>query len=81
MGTPGLNGQLIMPEPNRLIWYNLLVNTRRKKKTEERPVFESIRKPTAPAGQKFGGSRPEEKLLPSGRKAKHKKPPAPDTEL
>jgi hypothetical protein len=53
----------------------LLVKVRRKKKVEERPVFDSIRKPTAPPGQKFGGSRPDEKVLPSGRKAKHKKGP------
>jgi hypothetical protein len=46
---------------------------KKKKKTEERPVFDSIRKPTAPPGQKFGGSRPTEKLRPSQRKAKHKK--------
>ena len=46
---------------------------RRKKKTEERPVFDAIRKPTAPPTQRFGsGTRPEEKLHPTGRKAKHK---------
>jgi len=50
------------------------VKVRRKKKVE-RPVFDSIRKPTAPPGQKFGGSRPDDKVLPSGRKAKHKKGP------
>jgi hypothetical protein len=54
------------------------VKPRRKKKPEERPVFESIRKPTAPPTQKFGGSRPEEKLRPSQRKAKHKKDPEAD---
>jgi hypothetical protein len=46
---------------------------RKKPKAEERPVFDSIRKPTAPPTQKFGGNRPEEKVHPSGRKAKHKK--------
>ncbi|MFN0279840.1 MAG: hypothetical protein ACKVRN_14775 [Pyrinomonadaceae bacterium] len=51
---------------------------RRKKKTEDRPVFDSIRKPTAPPSQKFGGSRPEEKLRPSQRKAKYKKEPDTD---
>jgi hypothetical protein len=45
----------------------------RKRKTEERPVFDSIRKPTAPPGHKFGGEKPEEKAHPSGRKIKHKK--------
>jgi hypothetical protein len=46
----------------------------RKKKKEERPVFDSIRKPTAPPGHKFGGDKPEEKIHPAGRKIKHKRP-------
>jgi hypothetical protein len=54
------------------------VKARRKKKPDERPVFDSIRKPTAPATQKFGGSRPEDKLRPSQRKVKHKKDPTAD---
>jgi hypothetical protein len=45
----------------------------RKKKTPARPIFESIRKPTAPPGQKFGQEKPEEKIHPSRRKIKHKK--------
>lgn len=45
----------------------------KKKKIEERPVFDSIRKPTAPPGQKFGSDKTEEKIHPSQRKAKHKK--------
>jgi hypothetical protein len=49
------------------------VKKRRKKTEEERPVFDSIRKPTAPPSQRFGGARPDEKLRPSQRKAKHKK--------
>jgi hypothetical protein len=49
--------------------------SRRKKKVEPRPVFDSIRKPTAPPTQQIGKSKPEEKLRPSGRKAKHKKEP------
>lgn len=52
--------------------------SRKKKKNEERPVFDSIRKPTAPPGHKFGGDKPEEKVRPSGRKAKHKKPSGPE---
>lgn len=50
----------------------------RKKKKEERPVFDSIRKPTAPRGHKFGGEKPEEKVHPSGRKVKYKKPVDPE---
>ena len=45
----------------------------KKRKIEERPVFDSIRKPTAPPGRKFGSDKPEEKLRPSQRKIKHKK--------
>jgi len=45
----------------------------KKKEKDERPVFESIRKPTAPPSQKFGNAKPEEKANPSRRKTKHKK--------
>jgi hypothetical protein len=45
----------------------------RKKKKEERPIFDSIRKPTAPPSQKFGKPKPEEKANPTLRKTKHKK--------
>ena len=45
----------------------------KKKKTSERPIFDSIRKPTAPPSQKFGKSKPDEKVNPSRRKVKHKK--------
>jgi len=44
-----------------------------KKKKVERPIFDSIRKPTAPPGQKIGQNKPEEKIHPSQRKIKHKK--------
>ena len=47
--------------------------SRRKRKPEKRPIFDSIRKPTAPAGQKFGDDKPEERARPSLRKTKHKK--------
>ncbi|MGI9054858.1 MAG: hypothetical protein ACR2F2_03545 [Pyrinomonadaceae bacterium] len=45
----------------------------KKKKKTERPVFDSIRKPTAPPSKKFGKDKPEEKAKPSLRKVKHKK--------
>jgi len=45
----------------------------RKRKVEKRPVFDSIRKPTAPPGKKFGDEKPDEIARPSLRKAKHKK--------
>jgi hypothetical protein len=62
------------------VWYNAAVKKHRKKAEEERPVFDSIRKPTAPPSQRFGGDRPIEKVLPSQRKAKHKKQVEPDKE-
>jgi len=45
----------------------------KKKKKEIGTIFESIRKPTAPPGRKFGEAKPEEKIHPSNRKIKHKK--------
>jgi len=45
----------------------------RKKKKIDRPIFDSIRKPTAPPSQKFGKAKPEEKANPARRKTKHKK--------
>jgi len=54
------------------------VTTKKKGKAPERPVFDSIRKPTAPPSRKFGGDVPEEKLRPSLRKTKHKKLPDPE---
>ncbi len=44
-----------------------------KKKKTKRPIFDSIRKPTAPPSQKFGEDQPDEKIYPSRRKVKHKK--------
>ncbi|HRI04752.1 MAG TPA: hypothetical protein PLL77_13505 [Pyrinomonadaceae bacterium] len=45
------------------------------KSADKRPVFDSIRKPTAPPSQKFGSDKPEEKIHPSLRKVKHKHDP------
>lgn len=45
----------------------------KKKKKVERPVFDAIRKPTAPPSKKIGTNKPEEKANPSRRKAKYKK--------
>jgi len=45
----------------------------KKKKKPERPIFDAIRKPTAPPSQKFGKAKPEEKANPARRKIKHKK--------
>ncbi len=46
----------------------------RNKKKEKSPVFDSIRKPTAPPGQRFKNDKTSEKVDPAGRKSKHKKP-------
>ena len=52
-----------------------------RSKKEARPVFESIRKPSAPPGHPMSHAKPEEKARPAGRKAKHKrKPEASDLE-
>jgi len=45
----------------------------KKKKKLDRPVFDSIRKPTAPPSRKFGKAKPEPKANPTRRKTKHKK--------
>jgi hypothetical protein len=45
---------------------------RRKSDPNERPVFDSIRKPTAPPSKKLSPDKPEEKQHPAMRKAKHK---------
>lgn len=45
----------------------------KKKKKDERPIFDSIRKPVAPPSQKMGQDKPEEKANPTGRRSKHKK--------
>ncbi len=44
-----------------------------KKRKNPRPVFDSIRKPVAPATHKLGAERPDERVHPAKRKAKHKK--------
>ena len=44
----------------------------KKKRKSKRPVFDSIRKPTAPPSQKFGRAKPDEKANPARRKSKHK---------
>lgn len=49
-----------------------------KRKKPERPVFDSIRKPTAPPSQRIGKDKPEERVHPSGRKEKHKRKPEPE---
>jgi hypothetical protein len=56
-------------------------NMKKKKKTESRPIFESIRKPIAPPSQKIGKDKPEEKIHPSLRKTKHKKKDVSDNDV
>lgn len=53
--------------------YNFPTMGRKKTKAPERPVFDAIRKPTAPQGRKIGTEKPEEVIHPTLRKAKHKK--------
>ena len=49
------------------------MSSEKKKKKPARPIFDAIRKPVAPPSRKIGTSQSAEKLLPSGRKSKHKK--------
>jgi hypothetical protein len=44
----------------------------KQRKKEKRPVFDSIRKPTAPPSQSMGKDKPDEKAYPSRRNVKHK---------
>jgi hypothetical protein len=54
------------------------IEARRKKANRKvSPIFESIRKPSAPPGHPMSHAKPEEKARPAGRKAKHKRKPAP----
>jgi len=48
------------------------VPKRRRRKTESRPVFDSIRKPTAPPSRKIGDEKAEARAHPAERKTKHK---------
>lgn len=45
----------------------------KKSRKPKRPIFDSIRKPTAPPSRKIGTDKPEEKVNPAQRKIKHKK--------
>jgi hypothetical protein len=51
--------------------------SRRKRSNRQtgRPIFDSIRKPTAPPGHPLSHAKPDEKARPAGRKAKHKQRP------
>ncbi len=51
----------------------VLFMTGKKRKKPARPIFDDIRKLTAPPGQKIGKDKPDEKIYPSRRKIKHKK--------
>jgi hypothetical protein len=44
----------------------------KKKKKSARPVFDSVRKPTAPPTRQIGKNKPEEKIHPTNRKTKYK---------
>ena len=54
--------------------------TKRAGKREERPLFDSIRKPVAPPGHPLARAKPEDRAHPAERKAKHKRRPAGDAE-
>ena len=54
--------------------------TKRAGKREERPLFDSIRKPVAPPGHPLARAKPEDRAHPAERKAKHKRRPAGDAD-
>ena len=56
---------------NHLLYYRRMSG--RKDKKDERKIFDSIRKPTAPPSRIFGEEKPVERAHPSQRKTKHKK--------
>ena len=45
------------------------------KRRQARPIFDTIRKPTAPPGHPLSRAKPDEVARPAGRKAKHKRRP------
>lgn len=45
------------------------------KRSQPRPVFDSIRKPVAPPGHPLSRAKPDEVARPAQRKAKHKRRP------
>ncbi|HET9526502.1 MAG TPA: hypothetical protein VFO99_10060 [Pyrinomonadaceae bacterium] len=47
----------------------------KSKRQGARPVFDSIRKPTAPPGHPLSRAKPDEVARPAMRKAKHKRRP------
>ncbi len=49
-----------------------LLKKNKKRKPPERPLFDTIRKPVAPPSRTLGPAKPDERALPSRRKAKHK---------
>jgi hypothetical protein len=55
---------------------NFLIVTKQKKKPKKgdaRPIFDSLRKPTAPPSRTIENRKSEEKARPAARKIKHKK--------
>jgi hypothetical protein len=49
--------------------------TKQSGKGEERPLFDSIRKPVAPPGHPLARAKPEGRVHPAERKVKHKRRP------
>ena len=64
--------RFVRPLSGFVIVIKIMSAAKKKKKKPERPIFDAIRKPTAPPGQKIGKIKPEEKIHPSLRKTKHK---------
>ena len=54
--------------------------TKRPAAREERPLFATSRKASAPHGHPLSRAKPEDRVHPAERKAKHKRRPAGDGE-
>jgi len=57
---------------------NRKTSTQKNDKRTARPIFDTIRKPTAPPGHPLSRAKPDEVARPAGRKAKHKTRPSTD---
>jgi hypothetical protein len=64
----------IYHKPPQKTFYIVTAKKKKPKKEVARPIFDSLRKPTAPPSKTIGNRKSEEKARPAGRKIKHKKP-------
>lgn len=56
-----------------LFFFIMTVRKKKSKKDAARPIFDSLRKPTAPPSRTIEDRKSEAKARPAARKIKHKK--------